>query len=566
MSDTENIPLHPPGENQEPRYGCPAKKSRCNCVDVLFVVFSNLCLLGCILVITPELHLAWRLGFNNQLVVLGVFMAVMNICTRRIATRFFIHFEVQYGASSLQNLDAILQQSVFSSKMNMGWRAVIAFSIALPIGLSAWYKTFSGGHATRIVTDVSIGQYGAFSRPMENGREQTYSLIDAMAPWRRAAESDDSYPQNMDRPQPYGYNLVTLSNDEVVMLDMPNSTLLGQIQSELDVGETMVLSANISGTLAKYNSSTSELLGDDSFWKSYMDKTTTIETYSGWRVSMALGARPEAWAVVGGFRHLGGEPGKSNDSWVATYTDWESPEVTAFRNSNFSIMFNIYRQKCSVKWNVNVSTVTLDAADCDTSSLRPVDSSMLPTAPDLEDKTFMDALPFAIRQFWQERSSSPWKMPSAAMSVAALHVNRWRHMLPSEAARYPDTKFVREFLYDDVLETFEKTRHTVQAGYLLYFIFAIQPVLATLMLLYIILFLYTTPVDSSFGITSILASVDGDSLRILSGAGLSGELKKRVHLNIKVSETNSLETRIQSTLSDSQTGRQGKIERGKIYN
>lgn len=229
-------------------------------------------------------------------------------------------------------------------------------------------------------------------------------------------------------------------------------------------------------------------------------------------------------------------------------------------------MFNIYRQKCSVKWNVNVSTVTLDAADCDTSSIRPVDSSMLPTAPDLEDKTFMDALPFAIRQFWQERSSSPWKMPSAAMSVADLHVNRWRHMLPSEAARYLDTKFVREFLYDDVLETFEKTRHTVQAGCLLYFIFAIQPVLATLMLLYIILFLYTTPVDSGFGITSILASVDGDSLRILSGAGLSGELKKRVHLNIKVSETDSLETRIQSALSDNQTGRQGKIERGKEYN
>lgn len=54
-------------------------------------------------------------------------------------------------------------------------------------------------------------------------------------------------------------------------------------------------------------------------------------------------------------------------------------------------------------------------------------------------------------------------MPSAAMSVVALHVSRWRHTLPSEAARYPDTKFVREFLYDDVLETFEKTRHTVQA-------------------------------------------------------------------------------------------------------
>lgn len=86
------------------------------------------------------------------------------------------------------------------------------------------------------------------------------------------------------------------------------------------------------------------------------------------------------------------------------------------------------------------------------------------------------------------------------------------------------------------------------------------------MLLYIILFLHNIPVDGGFGITSILASVDGDSLRILSGAGLSKELKRRVQLNMKVSESDSLETRIQSTLTDNQTGRQGKIKRGKKYN
>mgnify|MGYP006949450889 CR=1 FL=1 len=115
------------------------------------------------------------------------------------------------------------------------------------------------------VTDRSIVKYGAFSRPLVEGSQQSYSLIDPMSAFKQASLTQPRPPPSRELPKPYGYNIVLLGNEDVVLLDMPNSTILEKVQSKLGVAESMILSAEIRSTLARYNSSTPELLRSDDF-------------------------------------------------------------------------------------------------------------------------------------------------------------------------------------------------------------------------------------------------------------------------------------------------------------
>lgn len=80
----------------------------------------------------------------------------------------------------------------------------------------------------------------------------------------------------------------------------------------------------------------------------------------------------------------------------------------------------------------------------------------------------------------------------------------------------------------------------------LYMVFVTLSFLITAMWL-VNVYLYSTPVTSNFGLSSILASIDAKTLGILPGAGLSGELRKRVRLNFTVEE-------VEPRLSDSGVG------------
>ena len=99
--------------SRQAAYGRARSKPLCDWIDSLSLSCSFACLIVCIIVVTPSLPYAWRLGYNNQLIVLGFMLAIMNLCNRRIATRLFVIIEARWGDSTLQNFDAILRQSVF---------------------------------------------------------------------------------------------------------------------------------------------------------------------------------------------------------------------------------------------------------------------------------------------------------------------------------------------------------------------------------------------------------------------------------------------------------------------
>ena len=76
----------------------------------------------------------------------------------------------------------------------------------------------------------------------------------------------------------------------------------------------------------------------------------------------------------------------------------------------------------------------------------------------------------------------------------------------------------------------EYTRPTLRKSGLLYFVFAIQPLLVFVSLASKACILNSTPLANHFGLISILSGIDCESLDVVNGASLSGQLATKVKL------------------------------------
>ena len=81
-----------------------------------------------------------------------------------------------------------------------------------------------------------------------------------------------------------------------------------------------------------------------------------------------------------------------------------------------------------------------------------------------------------------------------------------------------------------VEDTVEYNRPTLRKSGFLYFILALQPLLVVISLALVAFILNSTPLDKDFGIISVLSGIDHESLNVVKGASLSGELATKVKL------------------------------------
>ena len=137
--------------------GTPEEKSKHRIVDFLVVIVCLACFTLSIYVIKPNLYPSWRLGFNNQIVVIGFLLSIMNLCTAKPAPVFFFTIEATWGRSNLHNYEAIMRNAVLLPHMHVhfSWRATLLFFTLLPIGLSVgfWEEPVQ---STSLVTIPSI--------------------------------------------------------------------------------------------------------------------------------------------------------------------------------------------------------------------------------------------------------------------------------------------------------------------------------------------------------------------------------------------------------------------------
>lgn len=164
-SDSYELMAHGHAQGRDARelgsIGVPAKKPRLRVLDIVILTAS----LGCCaiaLTVLRDRHLAWILGYQYQLVVIGFTLSMMNVCLSYSRTYFFTLVEARFGQSTLQNYDAILQNAIFSPQTTFYWRVAILVLWLLPIGLSVAYKLFPVGTVSAHVSSSEPVDYGLY--------------------------------------------------------------------------------------------------------------------------------------------------------------------------------------------------------------------------------------------------------------------------------------------------------------------------------------------------------------------------------------------------------------------
>jgi hypothetical protein len=128
------------------------------------------------------------------------------------------------------------------------------------------------------------------------------------------------------------------------------------------------------------------------------------------------------------------------------------------------------------------------------------------------------------------RNSSQWLMPAFTINIAAMY---WGRMTFMNAYLSGDFASNGEIYYPAKDEYITSTNATLDASWLLYLVLALQPIL-TISVFFIASCFYHVPVGKGFGLVAILAGVEKESLALLKGAALSGELRRSVSMDIGV--------------------------------
>ncbi|KAL8837030.1 MAG: hypothetical protein Q9170_002684 [Blastenia crenularia] len=387
----------------------------------------------------------------------------------------FLLFEARFGSSTCQNYDGILRNQLFSTKLGPGWRTVMGLTLALPLVLSIAYKTFTGGHSSMTV-DVStfIGMssyYGMFAPPRLQalGENTGVSLFsNATLPFAVASSAQDSSEPHLPAyAQPYGFNILLLNNESAAMLDVPQPTYISTVQTLLAIGESWNISAPVLATIATLNHS--QTIDPDAY-ECYLDLFCT-----------------DAMESSGAYTHM------------SMMNDWQLRQGT---------------------WSITRGGMQLVDGSCN-GTMAPADKQqVILHGAFFLGVWYMSSLVELLGPFATTRNQSVWTGLSIATGVAAMVWSRIISLYSPLSEKDDDVPVeIKRLTLKDaglihpVNDTAKHIHPTLRKPGLLYFLLTIQPLL-----------------NKDFGLISILSGVDRDSLNILAGAALSGQLKKNVKL------------------------------------
>ncbi|KAF2492845.1 hypothetical protein BU16DRAFT_92091 [Lophium mytilinum] len=532
-----------------PLLGEPTAKKRLNTLHMLTCTLSFGCFVAAVAVVANE-DLSWRLAGkeNRQLIVLGVLLSIMNLCLGTITPNLYLHLEAKFGPSTLQNYDGIIRNKILAPKLSIVWRLLFGFTLALPIALGAAYKTFHGGESVRNVDAAKYihngSFYGMFAPPGLQSIAQTGGtglFFNATLPFRVAT----SLANGSELPVPvvtqaYGYNVLILSNQSTAMLDIPQPDYLLKVQSLLAPGESWTIKANVSATVATLDQT--------------RKRNTTaydLHAYSTCNKSQVKDTNRGGLGMFNMNNHFSFVLA-NNDDQTLQYIGFtpNSPDGNTHVDCsvfyNFTMLYNVTRQACEGTWTITRAGFELVDGSCRNGSILPSEKQLVITNNWLVfTSRFVPTLAEFLNDFSNpgSRRMSEWKGPYMATAVAAME---WsgiasldgpgRHGQDLKTWSTPDGKTRLPYdhlgLIYKVTDSVKYVRPTLRKSAWLYTVLAIQPIL-TLIALIVTALLHSMPLDKDFGMISILSAVDRGSLDSLAGAGLSGQLTKRVKLVVQ---------------------------------
>ncbi|RMD40362.1 hypothetical protein DV735_g4767, partial [Chaetothyriales sp. CBS 134920] len=434
-------------------------------------------------VVTPKV--AWYLRFNRQLVLIGLFLGLMEMCVEDVRKDAFLSLENGRGSTPgpkrRQNSWALLTHDFWG--LSWRWRGVVGFFTLLPLVLAIGYKQFLGGNTTRQLSAGEIGasnEYGIdFPRvgTWAPPNDSIYLLLTSFAPFQTASEQGKGrYPTEF--PQAYGYNTLLLGNDSAAILDIPSQQYMTKLQDKLGDGDYFEISATVDAYVATWNTSTPSFVANDTLWDQAFEKNigmglSRINLYVTGRES--LGILPFDDEGTTNPRIFIGFYYDSPWAGISSHTNRSDPEVERFRQR--AQLYNLSRQRCQGKWQLNSTSILLLAGDCSSSN----SSAELPSPDILEPRILQpfeyDILPPLMHTYEYlvdevNRIDSPWLRATYSTSVATMYWARGLYMFDRAESLRP-----ARFRYSPTEEAVGWTRPTLRNHPLLYTILVIQPVI-----------------------------------------------------------------------------------------
>ncbi|KAE9364085.1 hypothetical protein N431DRAFT_475080 [Stipitochalara longipes BDJ] len=544
--------------------GKPQSKPTLDILDLCTVLGSFVCLAASICVVTPHLTISWRLGFNGQIIIIGFLLSIMNLAMKGIAPRLFLIIEFRWGDSRLQNYDAILRNAILLSKTGIFWRLAMFFFTLLPLALSIGYKRFTGGHGSAEISPnipSSLRRYGIAPPPLGDYNamnNSVYYMINSNVPFMTASTNDSILPPI--QPTTYGYNTLLLDSESAALLDLPLPDYMFSIQALLKGNDTWSISATVNATITRYNTSFNNFRDNQTFWQeTFPFDNNFITAFEDFDSDFNIGYMPGV-STNDGHSCLLCHFRSDILYWISSITNLSSPDGLSFQSA--ARMFNTRRERCSGVWSINSTAISLVSGSCNGTRTNQTIFSETPFP--------MDTLPVLVHSllsYAEKRNMSSWLVPAFTTAVASAYWARFAYMMPSIMT---DIKVPQsEYNYPATDELIIATTATLDASWLLYLLLAMQPILTALMFILASAF-YSSPIGKGFGMAAVLSGINKESLDLISGAALSGELERPVRLDISIAND------VQSTGNNSQTGRiqysidgvsaRGKgLRKGKVY-
>lgn len=550
MLSTQRAEKAPPAS-----LGRPARKAVVNWVDAVATLLCILCLIAAIVIISPSFAYAAELAYTRQIIAVGFLLGVMTQCMLRTMPFAFLLIEAHYGRSTLQNFDGLLRWTPLANNLGAIWRTSIIIVLLLPLGLSIGYKRYTGGLGDTHATTGTVG-LGPTAPPGTQGIGFTSTMTNATLPFVGATIDNETVPSFDDQGgQVYGYNLVLFAATDAAALDAPLAENISSIQASLSPAEAVTISADVRGTASHYHT----LSDSDRTNASWTDAWA----YGAWKTITLYNGYKFGFLAVS--TASGDSPGWYNSSWVymgafPTDNDDDADRRTFQRTAS---LCTVSRKSCHATWTVTSSSILLASATCSTdlwSGYQYLASSQLGVADTMPPLMAEYLAPFATT-----RNASSWRVPSFAMAVASMYQSR----IASSSGAVPVQlagSLYQDWLYNDTYDnattttspsssspvplnlttnayteryngtlTRVLTRPVLRAEWSLYVLLAIQPLLTTLAFVAICAF-HETPISRGFGLKSVLAGVERDTLDLLAGATFSGETKRPVTMEIRVVE------------------------------
>lgn len=468
------------------------------------------------------------LGFQGQIILVGLLLSAMEICTSVVLSSAFLLVLARFGRSRLQTYQAILTRK-FLTGSNIGkrWRFVLLLSLLLPIGLSVAYKNLLGGTADALFKPGSPGSYGLdFPRIgswTPSVLNSIYLLLTAFTPfWTAAKQGEGLYPEAREFPLAYGYNTLLLDDDSAAVLDVPTTSYIASLQGQLAVGESFNISADVDAYVASLDPLTASLATNDSLWTQSMAEggaLSTMDLYMGQQEKLGILPCGNNDRMLIGLYYNSPLYGG-----IRFHNNASDPEALLFRQR--AHVYSVRRARCHGAWQLNATGIFLQAGFCNSSAA--VDQRVLRMA-NMQPFAY-DVLPPLLQTFntlvRDNSTDAPWLRPAYAMSVATVYWSRGLYISQK------DDNFVS---YAPIEEAATSTRSTLRAGWALYLVLAIHPVL-TVVGFAVVFWLRKVPVGPDFSMVAIMAGLEPGDLPLLRGAAFSGELESPVRVDVVAEE------------------------------